>query len=569
MSDMATVYCDESGNDGPNYLNPQQPFYVLAGWAVPDDRIVDATLAIESTRSSQVPDAAELKFKTFKKSEGKREAVASLMCGLGQLGLTPIFMFAEKRFCIGAKIVETFLDPYYNPLIRKGFSWDAVIKKELANAFYDFLPEVTLRQFAAAYQHTKESTLTAALTEVIEQSRGRVNPELGQLLEGSRGAMSAIVKAELSAAQSYEKAAGTLNFPCLISYMMLLEYLARKGVVTPHRLVHDEQGPYQAGFQQVFVDHRHAADHWATMIGQEIPYGPIRAIKTFETQRSELQPLLQAADLLAGSVGHVCLKLWSGTKLTPAEQQLAQLTLPLLLAEPRLAWPLCSDRMYGQIAEFLQEAFGGGHELTQTEPGLRGRFPVLPPLASEPVPPSKRPLTLPLFAVTRASDGGLLFVPRSDEETSLRQSFVPLFTEQKTAQQFYDENHALWTMTQVIRAYDAPEIQELIQQLEAVSLHADLVIINPLSESAGHLQTSQFVENLRGIFERVIRAAHSGISDVLLQTHSINGRKATTLLLSSGEYGAAWKDDQQSVYTGITREAAMDLLIASDSSSTA
>lgn len=86
MSDNVTVYCDESGNDGPNYLNPQQPFYVLAGWAVPDGRMVDATLAVERTRVSQVPDAAELKFKTFKKSEGKREAVISLVCELGEIG---------------------------------------------------------------------------------------------------------------------------------------------------------------------------------------------------------------------------------------------------------------------------------------------------------------------------------------------------------------------------------------------------------------------------------------------------------------------------------------------------
>src|SRR5690349_17912865 len=120
MTDIVTVYCDESGNDGPNYLNPHQPFYVLAGWAVPDKRIVDATLAVERTRVRIVPDADELKFKMFKKSEGRREAVIALMSELGQLGLVPIFVFAEKRFCIAAKIVETFLDPYYNPLVRNG-----------------------------------------------------------------------------------------------------------------------------------------------------------------------------------------------------------------------------------------------------------------------------------------------------------------------------------------------------------------------------------------------------------------------------------------------------------------
>lgn len=27
-------YCDESGNSGGNYLDPQQPVFVLAGWSI-------------------------------------------------------------------------------------------------------------------------------------------------------------------------------------------------------------------------------------------------------------------------------------------------------------------------------------------------------------------------------------------------------------------------------------------------------------------------------------------------------------------------------------------------------
>ena len=40
MSDHAPpqviVYCDESGSSGPNYLDLDQPFFVVAGWVTPE-----------------------------------------------------------------------------------------------------------------------------------------------------------------------------------------------------------------------------------------------------------------------------------------------------------------------------------------------------------------------------------------------------------------------------------------------------------------------------------------------------------------------------------------------------
>ena len=52
--------------------------------------------------------------------EGQR-AVLVLFRELGALGCLPQFVLAEKRYCVAAKIVETFLDPYYNPLLKQEF----------------------------------------------------------------------------------------------------------------------------------------------------------------------------------------------------------------------------------------------------------------------------------------------------------------------------------------------------------------------------------------------------------------------------------------------------------------
>lgn len=567
MGDKATIYCDESGNDGPNYLNPQQPFYVLAGWVVPDDRIVDATAAVEATRQRECRDAGELKFKTFKKSEGKREALISLVCEIGGLGLIPVFLFAEKRFCITGKIVETFLDPYYNPLVRNGLTWDVQTKQELANTLYKVLPETTLRKFAEAYQRPTEAGLLTALLDVVEKSRSRVNPEIAAMLEGSRTKMSEIVAAEIVAAESYEKAAGTLNFPCLVTFMMLVEHLARKNIINPHRLVHDEQGPYQAGYEQVFIDHRHAAEHWVTLVGQDVPYGALRAIQSFETQRSVHQPLIQAADLLAGTINHVCTKLQAGQALTAAERRLAQLSLPLMLVPNlRLAWPICSDRMLRRIGVLFHEAFGAGATVSPVGPGQSAPsvpLPVFPVVQAPEGGPQRFPVNLPLFGIARVSDGAIMIAlppERAFEETKRVDRFIPLYTSESTAQQFLEEEQTRWAEPHEVRRFDVRELPELFEQLDAWGEYAAWVVLDPFCEVVGRIDVHEFAGTMRGIIDRIERAIRSGAFDVLLQHHTLNGREAISLLLSSGQYGAAWKDDHGTVHTGTTRDAALDSL---------
>ena len=67
-------------------------------------------------------------------------------------GCVPVYVVAEKRYCVAAKIVETFLDPPFNPLLKTPFISDTISKQEIANTLYDGLPEDVLNGFAAAYR---------------------------------------------------------------------------------------------------------------------------------------------------------------------------------------------------------------------------------------------------------------------------------------------------------------------------------------------------------------------------------------------------------------------------------
>ena len=47
---------------------------------------------------------------------------------MGARGCVPMYLVAEKRYCVAAKIVETFLDPEFNNAFSMGFTSDFVTK---------------------------------------------------------------------------------------------------------------------------------------------------------------------------------------------------------------------------------------------------------------------------------------------------------------------------------------------------------------------------------------------------------------------------------------------------------
>ncbi len=148
----AAVYCDESGNSGPNYIDPLQPFYVLAGWLIPDERVVEVSVKIDKFRHEHFRQREELKSVGMLRNDSAKRKCAELFSDLGQLDCVPLYLIAEKRFCVAAKIVETFLDPEYHSFLKHSFTMDFESKQEIANTLYERLPDNVITQFAEAYR---------------------------------------------------------------------------------------------------------------------------------------------------------------------------------------------------------------------------------------------------------------------------------------------------------------------------------------------------------------------------------------------------------------------------------
>ena len=77
----AIVYCDESGNSGPNYVDPGQPFFSLGSWCVPYEQVASAAAEVELHRQRFSPQSPELKASNLLRYEkGKQGAISEWHC---------------------------------------------------------------------------------------------------------------------------------------------------------------------------------------------------------------------------------------------------------------------------------------------------------------------------------------------------------------------------------------------------------------------------------------------------------------------------------------------------------
>lgn len=484
----STIYLDESGNDGPNYVSQEDPFYVLAGWIVPDKAIVDSAVLMEQFRQQHSPQTFDLKFKMFRR---RPFLLSELMTNLGQLGLVPMFVLAEKRYCIAGKIVGTFLDPFYSSKLRSPFGFDLDAKREIANTLYERLPTPVLNEFAAAYREPTQAAFESALSRVVESCRENVNAEVAELMLGSEDRLGEIAAAEVHAVEVFGKGSATINASCLISMAMLIEQLGREHQVSPRRIVHDEQGPYQTDFARIFQSFLSAPEeHRFQLEGMDVPFGAIRNINSLEFQQSDQQLLVQAADLLAGSIASLAKKLIGTESLHPQESELALFAfMPMYVPQLRLANPVCSERMLKHIGGAIREKLDIADADTSnvSENGQMCWTSTLPPGGTIPLLPAKggteRPkgqpdhrikIDLPLFSVANASHELVLLLPPDVgmEQTGRDERMYLLWTNKALAEAFLADQD--WIDHSVVE-FGPWELVELIEMLRQGSRWTDWI----------------------------------------------------------------------------------------------
>ncbi|UWD98877.1 DUF3800 domain-containing protein [Bacillus velezensis] len=349
-----TVFCDESGNSGSNYLDLNQPFFVIAGWVVPNTILKNTAFLDECASSLGVP--GELKSSKLLKRKKARQEFISLFERLNELGCIPVFIYAEKKYCIAAKVIDTLLDPKFNTQLDDWFTYDNVTKKAFIEKVYLF-PDEHLTSFIHAYKDCDAEKMTQCILQLSDYAYSIGLDTLSTLFKGALSKIESNMASEKAANKRLpNNAMAAINLPVFVSLIQMIEPLGRKNNVTLS-LIHDECGQFEEAYNDVFERFATAAPSERKFAdGNTITFG-FQRLKDFSFGNSEQNRWLQAADILAGVLGRLFDRIYHD-KLQ--NDELLELVRPLIPSFFRqdidLSRPICSistiDKIYEVIPSF-------------------------------------------------------------------------------------------------------------------------------------------------------------------------------------------------------------------------
>ncbi len=560
----AVLYIDESGSTGSNYLDPRQPVFALAGWVVRKDIVLRVWEAVERVRREHFHQAAELKATAALKRDSSKRIVADLFAALAGIGALPIVVFAEKRYCLAAKIVDLCIDPHYNAGVGNRFSGSAEVKQEFANGVAEAIDEATLARFSSALQSADAEALHQAIEAVAQAVRPTLGPEFSGLLMGCRAELEELAKAE-SWASPLGPAASTLNIPCLVSLLSMAEQLCRELGIGRLRVVHDAHAQYEDGLRAVFNIGKGMGRDWPPPIGADVGVNALKSIVEFQLMDSKESMGLQAADLLAGVVREVIRKALAGEGVSPVDIDLARFFIPgLFVDRPRVVLGLWSESSMRDVGRaFIYPMTGGLPPAPRADVGDR----IFPPrsLAGDLGVKGANVKSFPMpdvtYAIAAKASGELMAVlPSPGGAADGLQCVCPLFSTEAAANAFLDlyECSELSEAQQVV-SFGPTDIEQFVAALEEKGCQVDAVVYDGLGGEPVHLRISELVAGLRAVMSRLRKIIDSGTGALIVDSHTIDGNPAISVLLSSGKYGAMlWPDGE--IEISETREGAVAAL---------
>jgi hypothetical protein len=470
---------------------------------------------------------------------------------------------AEKRFCVAGKIIETFLDPAFNDILKNPFTYDVTTKQEIANTLHSLLSDNVVKQFAEAYRQPTASALGKALREVVKAVESCVSPELAKAIAGCENHIDEIAKVEVETSPLGD-VAGTLNMPCLVSFLMLVENLGRIGMAHPIKIVHDQQHAYQEGYERIFKMHRGLPRLFARLPHTELGFSNLEHVAEFEMRDSKSSPLIQAADLLAGVIHHCCKLAVHGGTVTEGDKELAAAILPGILAtEPRLTWMICSEQCIRQLGQrVLKPAFKQLEPATPDQDAVRRIESSLAPMFPRNqdgtmTEAEKLRVDLPLFGLVGRNSQSLMVVNNPDAEDEPLRRILFLFSSRERVTEFlnaWDDDEL--NQPQEIVEFGPRNLQSFADLLEGASEHCDVVTIDPDGGPLRLTPIAVFAEDMHRIVDRIGRVFASGMDSVVLQKHQVGTVEVMSLYCHDGKY-AAMKSPGGRIYYGKSRDEAI------------
>ncbi len=343
-----TVFVDEAGNSGANYLDLDQPFYIVGGWIIPNSKIADSSLVREVATDLRVD--GELKGTNLTGNRRNQTKFNEMFDTMVTMGCKPTMVLAEKKYCIAAKVIETFLDPAYNNKVTNRYTYDNIMKKELAEKVYK-LSFDTLKQFAHAYRLLEVELLEQSLFGLCEELKANHEHDLANKLLGATNAIEEICSLERGTRVDFlpNQAAASLNVPAFIAFVNHLEGYAR---LNKYRLtiVHDKTRAYEEGYKEVYRLYSEATDfQYRLTDGTNILMG-FSHLKQIQFHNSQDSPWIQSADVLISALNRFLKLLYNNQEVNDELLALGRFISPAVIDDGiKFGDSICSKETRSKI----------------------------------------------------------------------------------------------------------------------------------------------------------------------------------------------------------------------------
>lgn len=347
-----TLFVDEAGNSGSNYLDLEQPFYLVGGWLIPNSRLESTNIIDDVAQTLNVN--GELKGTNLSGNKKNQREFKSMFEKMEEIGCKPFLVFAEKKYCIAAKVIETFLDPAYNQKVSNSYTFDNVLKKQLAEKVYN-LPIDTLKQFAQAYRLLEPEAMEKSLKDICDALKSVNEHDLADKLSG---ALSTIKQNTISEKEAHieflpNNAAASLNVPAFVSLINHLEGYAREKNISL-TFIHDKTKAYEPGYMEVYRLVSEANDFQFQLTdGTNIVMG-FKNLRGIQFHDSKESPWIQAADVLISSLNRFMKKVYSGENVNSELLELGKyISSAVLPTHPVMGNSICSHNTREHIKSVI------------------------------------------------------------------------------------------------------------------------------------------------------------------------------------------------------------------------
>lgn len=346
------TYIDEAGNTGDNLLDLQQPLFVLGAVSIPMEKLTKAE-QIREAHFLAVKEKEETEIKATKwyKSPKKLEAMVLMLHELKKLGVEYHIVVVEKRFMIAGWAVNTFFD--YANVGSEDMSFVNDGDKRRSTADY-YEQNLTNEELSIVGQALRRPTREDYLHAMDILRRRAPEKSCVNILNCAECNVDELLAEETRHDEMFgDKVLHTPNLTSLHTIGNMIAHMC-KDEDAQTSFVFDDCCLCNKAFHELYkVDSNIERDFSTPSIPDHFTWKD--RVLSFETANSKIEPLLQAADVLATCSDKLLQKIASGTiDYTPFEKSILML-LGITFGEDHL-WMVTSKMLKQCFAKATQFA---------------------------------------------------------------------------------------------------------------------------------------------------------------------------------------------------------------------